>query len=173
MKVAITGHISGIGLALFKVFPDRIGFSRSNGYNLQLSINRERMYNFIEDYDVFINNADLGWGQTILLYELWERWKDSKKIIVNIGSEASDQKKDFARPYNVQKFALQDACLQLQQANQPCKVVLVKPGYVDTPRVAHLNATKMDPNELALFIKGLVEMTHTSFWIPSITLHPR
>lgn len=173
MKIAITGHTSGIGLYLSKIFPEFIGFSRSNGYDLHKSYDRLRMFDEAIDCNVFINNADLGWDQTVLLYELWEKWKDKEKIIVNIGSEASDSKKIFARPYNVQKLALQEACLQLQQAHQPCKVVLVKPGYIDTPRVAHINAIKMDPEELALYIKGLIEMNNFSFWIPVVTLYPR
>jgi len=173
MKVAITGHTSGIGLALTKVFPEHVGFSRANNYNLHVASTRAKMYDEIRDCDVFINNADLGWHQTALLYELWDKWKDSGKIIVNIGSEASDQKKNFARAYNVQKLSLQEACLQLQQAQQPTKVVLVKPGYVNTPRVEQISATKMDPNELALYIKELIEMKHTSFWIPVVTLYPR
>ena len=173
MKVAITGHTSGIGLALSKTFLGSVGFSKSNGFDLHKPFERQRMYGLIGDCDVFINNADLGWDQTVLLYELWEKWKDKEKIIVNIGSEAADQKKNFARQYNVHKLALQEACLQLQQADQPCKVVLVKPGYVDTPRVKNILATKMDPSELASYIKGLIEMNHSTFWIPVVTLYPR
>lgn len=173
MKVAITGHTSGIGKALTNVFLDSVGFSRKNGYDLHNRFIREKMYNEISDCDVFINNADLGWNQSVLLYELWEKWKDKDKLIVNIGSDAADYNQSIARPYNIQKRALQDACLQLQQASQPCKVVLVKPGYVDTPRVQHITATKMDPKELAPYIKELVELRNSTFWIPVVTLYPR
>lgn len=173
MKVAITGHTSGIGKALSEIFSEYTGFSRKNGYDLHSQIIREKMYNEIADCDVFINNADLGWNQSVLLYELWAIWKDKDKIIVNIGSDAADYNQSIARPYNIQKRALQDACLQLQQAFQPCKVVLVKPGYIDTPRVKHITATKMDPKELALYIKELVELRNSTFWIPVVTLYPR
>ena len=173
MKVAITGHTSGIGRALSTVFQDNVGFSKKNGYDLHNRIIREKMYNEIADCDVFINNADLGWNQSVLLYELWEKWKDKDKLIINIGSDAADYNQTVARPYNIQKRSLQDACLQLQQASQPCKVVLVKPGYVDTPRVQHITATKMDPKELALYIRELVELRYFTFWIPVVTLYPR
>jgi NAD(P)-dependent dehydrogenase (short-subunit alcohol dehydrogenase family) len=131
------------------------------------------MYNEVVDCNVFINNADLGWNQSALLYELWEKWKDTDKLIVSIGSDSADYNQSAARPYNIQKRALQDACLQLQQAKQLCKVVLVKPGYVDTPRVQHITATKMDPKELALYIKKIVELRNSTFWIPVVTLYPR
>jgi len=172
MKVAITGHTSGIGQGLSELF-EHIGFSRSNGYDLRFREHRVRMLKEISDCDVFINNADLGWEQTSLLFEVWEQWKDKEKIIVNIGSNAADYRPNFSRPYNVQKTALQDACLQLQQAYRPCKVILIKPGYVDTPRVQHINAIKMDPRELAHYIKELVDMKHKSFWIPVVTIYPR
>lgn len=173
MKIAITGHTSGIGKSLSGVFHDYIGFSRSNGFDLRIRANRLRMYEVIQDSDIFINNADLGWEQTTLLYELWEQWKDKEKLIVNIGSDAADYQPSFARAYNVQKRALQDACLQLQQAYQPCKVMLIKPGYIDTPRVQQISATKMDPREVALYIKDLIEMKNSTFWVPIVTLYPR
>jgi len=173
MKVAITGHTSGLGKELYRIFPESLGFSRNNGYDLNNQDSRNKMYNETLNCDIFINNADLGWNQCILLYELWNTWKEKEKIIVNIGSDAADYNHAIARPYNIQKRALQDACLQLQQAQQPCKVVLVKPGYIDTPRVHHINATKMDPKELALYIKELVELKNSTFWIPVVTLYPR
>lgn len=173
MKTAITGHTSGLGLALAEAFPDSIGFSRSNGYDLNLHSTRMKMYGEIDGCDVFINNAPINWNQTALLYELWEKWKNRDKIIVNIGSDAADYTQNIARPYNVQKKSLQDACLQLQHASQPCKVVLIRPSYIDTPRVSHINASKMDPKELAQFIKEVVEQKHSTFWIPVVTLYPR
>jgi NAD(P)-dependent dehydrogenase (short-subunit alcohol dehydrogenase family) len=42
MKVAITGHTSGIGKALSDVFSDVIGFSRRNGYDLHNRVIREK-----------------------------------------------------------------------------------------------------------------------------------
>ena len=173
MKIAITGHTSGIGNSLASVFPNFIGFSRKNGYDLHNISIRGKMYTEIDDCDIFINNADLGWNQIKLLYELWDIWKDKDKLIVNIGSTAADYNPPIARSYNVQKKALQDACLQLQQASGPCKVMLIKPGYVDTPRVKHIEATKMDPKELALHIKELVELKNSTFWTPVVTLYPR
>jgi NADP-dependent 3-hydroxy acid dehydrogenase YdfG len=173
MGVAITGHTSGIGKALYEVFPGAKGYSSRTGYQLHDKNTRERMFSDCDSCDIFINNAPLGWNQIVLLYELWERWKDRDKLIINIGSDASDYNQSVARPYNIQKRALEDACLQMQQSNTLCKVMLIKPGYVDTPRVAGVNATKMDPRELAQYIKELSEMRNSTFWIPVVTLYPR
>ena len=34
MKIAITGHTKGIGKAIADLYPNVIGFSRSNGYDI-------------------------------------------------------------------------------------------------------------------------------------------
>ena len=57
-KVAITGHTSGLGAALFERFSvsdDVVGLSRSNGFDIR-DINGicER----VKDCDVFINNDE-------------------------------------------------------------------------------------------------------------------
>ena len=171
MKIAITGHTSGIGKALHEIFPDAVVFSRSNGFDLTIPQLRQRMYTEIDDCDVFINNAPIGTNQSTLLYELWGQWKDSKKIIVNIGSDAADYDNDDT--YTIQKRFLQDLCLQYQQSTAACKAILIKPGYVDTPRVQSITATKIDPKEFALYVKELIECRHNTFWIPVVTLYPR
>lgn len=171
MKVAITGHTSGIGLALTKVFPDFIGFSRSNGFDISKIIDQRSIASNIEDCEVFINNAFSDWDQIDLLYRIWDRWNNNNKTIVCIGSDAADHNRAGARPYNIQKRALEHACLQLQQAKMPCRVILVKPGYVETPRVSHIKESKIDPSEMASFIKQLVEL-NGSMWIGSVTMYP-
>jgi hypothetical protein len=59
MKVAITGHTSGIGKELYKYFSKKnaevIGMSRSNGYDLETSV--DRIIENAKDCDIFINNA--------------------------------------------------------------------------------------------------------------------
>ena len=173
MKIAITGHTSGLGKSLSEVFPDYLGFSRSNGFDLHFADKRAEMISQIGDCDVFINNSPIGWNQTSLLYELWAEWQDKARIIINVGSTASDYNHPYPRPYTMHKKALEGASLQLQQSNKPCKVLLIKPGYIDTPRVDSIDAIKMNSDELAKFIKMLVEQKYLTFWIPTITIYPK
>jgi short-subunit dehydrogenase involved in D-alanine esterification of teichoic acids len=170
MKLAITGHTSGIGKSLFNLFPDSMGFSRANGFNLEDLSVRKQVVELAKDCDVFVNNAYA--SQTQLLYLLWEQWKEKEKVIVNISSDAGDYNHNKAYPYAIYKRTLDDASLQLQQSKLPCKVMNIRPSYVDTPRVAHIEAKKMDPDDLALYIKYLLEMDRT-FWIPVVTIYPR
>lgn len=58
MKIAITGHTSGIGKCLFENLSqehDVTGYSRSNGFDISNTENREQIAN--TEYDIFINNA--------------------------------------------------------------------------------------------------------------------
>ena len=148
MKVAITGHTSGIGLALTKQCDNWIGFSRSNGFD----INKPKP--IVEEAlncDVFINNAHDQFAQIDLLYVLWEEWKYNKeKQIVCISSLRPDYNANRVLPYSVEKCALDHTCEQLQMISSPCRVINIKPGFVDTPRVADRNVVhKMDPNYIA------------------------
>lgn len=171
MKIAITGHTSGIGAALHRLYPDALGMSRKTGHDISTVNGRFNIINDVKGCDVFINNAQSNFAQVGLLYQLWNEWQDTDKTIVCISSDASNYNHNEARPYTIHKRALEDACLQLQHAGKPCKVICVKPGYVDTPRVEMIDAKKMDPNDFASFVKELLEMKRT-FWIPVVTLYP-
>jgi hypothetical protein len=176
MKVAITGHTSGIGQALLDLYPDALGFSRSNGYDITIKDTRNKIIEESYDCDVFINNAYAEFGQQCLLYELWENWKDKNRIIVNLGSRAADFVNNARYPhyrYSIQKQALESASIYMSNSMRSCKVVCVKPGYVDTDSVRNVLEKKMDPKELALYIKELVELRYSTFWIPVVTLYPR
>jgi hypothetical protein len=58
MKIAITGHTSGLGKFLFKKYSplhDCIGFSRSNGFDLEKDY--DVIAKQIKSCDLFINNS--------------------------------------------------------------------------------------------------------------------
>jgi hypothetical protein len=86
MKIAITGHTSGIGKALFDYFFSYtpMGFSRSNGYNINHIENRKKIINQCADCDVFINNAYSNGinSQLYLLQEMHSAWVGKEKLII-------------------------------------------------------------------------------------------
>jgi short-subunit dehydrogenase involved in D-alanine esterification of teichoic acids len=136
MKIAITGHSAGIGQALSKIFESQghevVGLSRRNGYNIR-SI--PKVAGMIEPCDVFINNAQVGFAQTELLWEIWNRWQGQQKTIINISTQmtecdiAPDPKWD---EYIVQKKALELAHKQCQQRREQPQMILIQPGGVAT-----------------------------------------
>ena len=91
MKIAITGHSAGIGQALAKQFENNgheiVGLSRRNGYNIR---SLPKVAGMIEPCDMFVNNAQVGYAQTELLFEVWRRWQGQQKYIVNVSTRMTD-----------------------------------------------------------------------------------
>lgn len=138
-KIAITGHSAGIGQALAKIYEEQghevVGLSRRNGYNIR---NIPKLTAQIESCDLFINNAQVGFAQTELLFAVYELWqgKPNKKII-NIStlmtSEPSSCLEGFDMlKYHVEKTTLEEAVRQLRANHSWPKLCLVKPGKVNT-----------------------------------------
>jgi short-subunit dehydrogenase len=89
MNIAVTGHTSGIGLALFDKFTQSghtvLGFSRANGYDIG-SGSLDSILEQSQHFDMFINNAFHSTGQNRLLEELLILWQGTDKYIINISS---------------------------------------------------------------------------------------
>ena len=172
MLIAITGHTKGIGLAVAQWFMDRnhtvIGFSRSNGFNVKYDA--QRIANIAVDADVFINNANLHVGQVELLYAFYDLWKDDPtKTILSIGSNASDGNKSYRAPYAVYKAALDKTVEQLQNTEAACRIMNLRPGYVDTQRTTHINHPMMSTEYIAGVVGWMFEQP---FLVKSLTIVP-
>ena len=134
---SITGHTRGLGKALCDKIPTPVlGFSRSNGYDIRLQVDRSRIIDEVSNCDIFINCAYCGDdSQTTLLYELYSSWKNKDKLIINIGSETTSGIKKKEWMYTAHKSSLHKASEQLSYLNNPCKVVNFKFGYIGVERV--------------------------------------
>jgi len=96
MRIAVTGHTSGIGEAVYDMcdltldgFNDVRGYSKSNGWNIAEEDGDKIIQELIDfDPDVLINNAYYPKIQTKILTTLFEEWKGKPKTIVNVGSIA-------------------------------------------------------------------------------------
>jgi NADP-dependent 3-hydroxy acid dehydrogenase YdfG len=90
MKISVTGHTSGIGLALFNTFKehdhDVIGFSKRTGFDIGDEHIRKLIVEQSQDCDIFINNAFHPTGQEQLLVEMLQSWEGKSKIIINLSS---------------------------------------------------------------------------------------
>jgi short-subunit dehydrogenase len=132
---ALTGHTRGIGQSLFeRLSPDVIGFSKSTGYDITRREDRDRILNESDHCDVFINNATDGFGQTELLMELFLRWKDRDKKIINVGSRIAEivlpEKRIHLLQYSAYKKSLKAIIPELQ--GYKCRVEYKWFGYVGT-----------------------------------------
>ena len=88
MKVVITGHMNGLGLALSNKFAEK-GYIIS-GYDLLNNKNttRDGVVNQLiadcVDADIFVNNAYA--NQSLLLDKIFKFWEGKDKTVINISS---------------------------------------------------------------------------------------
>jgi hypothetical protein len=84
---------------------------------------------------MFINNAQAGFAQTELLFEMANRWQGTKKHIIVI-STMMTQYPVSPLPdldaYRVQKTALEEAIKQLRSRRLKIKLTVVRPGMIGT-----------------------------------------
>lgn len=154
MIIGITGHTKGIGKAISNALSNHtiIGCSRSNGYDID---NVDSIINAVVDCDVFINNAYNGYKQTELLEKLCDLWKNTNKLIINIGSTVTDYPRTEKHldhlqwDYRDHKRSLRDTFRKLAKQTDSCRLVLISPGSTDTDMVKHHNCAKLNPDEVA------------------------
>jgi nucleoside-diphosphate-sugar epimerase len=136
MKIAITGHSAGIGQALSTIYTEQghevVGLSRRNGYNIR---SLPKVAGMIEPCDMFINNAQVGFAQTELFWEVWNRWRGQNKTIINISTQMTNNSvapREEWDQYIIQKKALELAHTQCQERSLLPKLILIKPGAIAT-----------------------------------------
>lgn len=174
MRVTITGHTKGIGLATANFFTSKnceiSGWSRStnNGIPEYPSTPDEHkaIFDFLHDCscsEITILNANLKFYNVNLLYEIYEKYAqyDDGRIIIVLGSMTTEVYKSSPNIYQIQKAALELAVKQLQnlpkRSNMAPYVGLIRPGYVDTDAVKGIVGTKIDPKTIAELIWHMVE----------------
>jgi NADP-dependent 3-hydroxy acid dehydrogenase YdfG len=176
VRVAITGHTSGIGLAIANAFRARgdevVGLSRSTGYNLAKK--RDKVVKAAAKCDIFVNNRHQYNDDTQLqlLFALAELWKGQDKTIINLGSRAGEvYLQGRLDPYSVYKHALDAACQQLfNRPDQRPRVMNIRPGWVDTESVkGWKEVPKLSPDEIARVVMWMVEQPE-HVYISSVTL---
>jgi len=143
MKIAITGHTAGIGQAFANILQRRgheiVGLSKRHGHNIR---HIPKIAEKIIPCDIFINNAQAGYAQTELLYEVWGKWQDLPgKHIWCIGTMMTQSPMDQVVPghsdlemsqYRNQKIALDDAIAQLRNKKHMPVITMIRPGSVAT-----------------------------------------
>jgi nucleoside-diphosphate-sugar epimerase len=152
MLVAITGHSAGIGQAMADIFRENghevRGLSRRNGYNIRST---PKIVSAVQDCDMFINNAQIAYAQTELLFDLWSKWRDQKKYIVNVSTQMTDLNlppMEGWDHYLIQKKTLEMAAQLLSSRNIWPKQILLRPGAVAT-QPGQTAPEYQDPTEYA------------------------
>ena len=136
MKIAITGHTAGIGQALAEEYRldghEVVGLSQREGNNIR---NTPKICDQIEPCDVFVNNAQVGYAQTELLFEMVKRWGGTGKRIIVISTQMTQEPIAFDESldqYRIQKLALEQTVQHLRNRRLSVRITLVRPGNIAT-----------------------------------------
>jgi NAD(P)-dependent dehydrogenase (short-subunit alcohol dehydrogenase family) len=178
MKIAITGHTAGIGQALAKEYRldehEVVGLSQREGNNIR---NTPKICDQIEPCDVFVNNAQAGYVQTELLFEMTKRWTGTKKHIIVISTMMTQDPVSVLPgldmlAYHQQKITLEEMVKQLRHRRLGITITIVRPGYIAT-QPGQTVPPAADVNNWARTLLDLFDMaTKNDLSIPDISLGP-
>lgn len=153
MKICITGHTKGIGKFLYNKLSEKnhtvLGFSRSNGFDLDYHIHR--VIEKSVDCDLFINNAPAGDAQIILLEELCT----SVPKIITMGSVCSNYRDIFNKKV---KNQVEDICDRISLNPNLSKILLMKLGFLEGTQKAEIIG-----EEVTISFKEIYEFIE--FWL--------
>ena len=174
MKIAITGHTSGIGLEIYNYFQNQghecIGFSRSNGFDIAEKEARHEIVKQSVDCDIFVNNAysDFDSCQLYVLQLMYHAWQGVDKTIINISSRVTDFRMQPGNPafnYSLTKQQLDQFCLGKVSKPYVCNLKL---GMTDTPRVKNFEVPKMK-TELLVDMLDFILHNKDKFKVTTLT----
>lgn len=150
MKIAITGHTAGIGAAFCRYLSLRkheiVGISRREGNNIR---NIPKTIEQISSCDMWINNAQAGYAQTELLYKIWQSWAGNNQKMIWLISTMMTTDTNLPNipgydqismsEYKNQKKALEDAFYTLRSRDNQPRMILIRPGKIDTQGLGGAN----------------------------------
>ena len=176
MKIAITGGTAGIGQALGNEYQSRghevLSLSRRTGHNIRII---PKIADAIEPCDVFVNNAQVGFAQTELLFEMSRRWHGTGKQIIVISTMMTlTPTPSIAgmEEYYVQKSALEQAVQQIRHTRPGISVTVVRPGDTATSEDKTVPPSA-DVQVWASTLVHILEMAQANgLRIPDISLGP-
>lgn len=165
MKILISGHTSGIGLAIYDHFTNKgdevVGYSRTNGLDLRDKYIFRDFVNEAEQSDVIIINANIGFKTVELLYEVFYKTQGQNKTIVVLGSRRTEVLTNKPMPYQIEKVAIEETARQLQNSSALPHIVILRPGYVDTPANPHVTTKMTSAKSVAELLDWILETNKT------------
>ena len=178
MKIAITGGTAGIGQALGNEYQslghEVLRLSRRTGHNIRVI---PKIADLIEPCDMFINNAQVGYAQTELLFEMARRWAGSGKHIMVISTTMTQNPVSVLpgldmMAYRIQKTTLEQAVSQIRNSRLGIKITLVRPGLIATSADKTVPPAADVDNWAKFLVHTLESAQANNLIIPDISLGP-
>ena len=182
--IAITGSSRGIGKATYDQLKKEghkiIPLIRADGFDLKLPWDTivNKLNPVLSKVDIFINNAHHGFQQVKILQHIHSEWRrKDNKMIINISSTGGDKRQERHgqwASYQIEKIALDEACKQLEGMGK-CKVVNIRPGWVNTEQVEELKKpigiVMLQPLKIAQVISYVINQP-AEVHIKNISIEP-
>jgi len=161
MIIGITGHTAGLGKAIYDkliTLYDVIGFSRTNGYNVQ---SPNKIIEKLENCDIFINNVYYETTQSDLILKLFDKWKDLEKTIININSSSIHQSGAWSPQYVANKKHLNNITQSLidKYPNKKVRIINLNLGTLDSHKNFN-NFNKIECNKVAEVVEWCLNQPH-------------
>jgi hypothetical protein len=160
MIISITGHTKGLGNYIFKSLSENhnvVGLSTSNGYDIN---DTNTIIDLIKDSEVFINNAYFKDCQSILFESLFNIWKDTNKLIININSSIVNENTidDSLLEYHSYKSNFKKIVNDtiLNHPNKKVRIMNIYPSTLES-NYFYSGLNKIDNNYIASLINWVIE----------------
>lgn len=131
-RVKLTGSKSGFAPELISELKGRGFYVQGYGVGEIDLAQPAAVAHVVADADVFINNANYGFSQTEILFELYKIWKDDPtKHIINVSSRAAQPNISKGYLYAAQKASLEHLANNLTYNSlKKCKISTVAVGLM-------------------------------------------
>jgi len=146
MIVSLTNSTRGLGLEISKRFGNVVD-------------------GFEETSDVFINNRHNSFKQTELLMEVFNKWKDTDKTIVNIISRSKYPNISKGYLYSASKASLSHLSNSLRLiSDKKCRIIDINPGLLESDLPSLKYSEIVDVIEYCINLPAHIEVGELSIW---------
>jgi NADP-dependent 3-hydroxy acid dehydrogenase YdfG len=146
MIVSLTNSTRGLGLEISKRFGNVVD-------------------GFEETSDVFINNRHNSFKQTELLMEVFNKWKDTDKTIVNIISRSKYPNISKGYLYSASKASLSHLSNNLRLiSDKKCRIIDINPGLLESDLPSLKYSEIVDVIEYCINLPAHIEVGELSIW---------
>jgi hypothetical protein len=164
MKVVITGHMNGLGLALSNKFAEKdykvCGYDLLNNKDITKKDTVNQLLVDCADADIFINNAYA--NQYSLLNEVFKLWLGKQKTIINISSAITHlQLINLPESLNeyISNKKLLDRMVDFNRGKSNTPYIMnIRPSWFDSQLVKDFDVEKINPDDIANLIVMLYDM---------------
>ena len=167
MKIVITGHLNGLGLALSNKFAEKgytiSGYDLINGKDITRRDIVNELISDCIDADIFINNAYA--NQSLLLNKIFKLWEGKDKTIINVSSAITylplSNLSVSLNEYISDKKHLDILVKLLRGNNSLPHIMNIRPSWFESKLVSQVNTNKTNPDDIANLIAMLYDMRYT------------